>query len=54
VIGVWGFTGDMEKALQRFQLPRPDKLVTSLADAVKFAASMAPVPVLSGAYSDKL
>jgi hypothetical protein len=38
VIGVWGFAGDIEKALQRFQSPRPDKLVTSLADAVKFVA----------------
>jgi predicted PurR-regulated permease PerM len=38
VIGVWGFTGDLEKALQRFQPSRPDKLVTTLADAVKFVA----------------
>ena len=38
VIGVWGFTGDIEKALQRFQPSRPDKLVTTLADAVKFVA----------------
>ena len=38
VIGVWGFTGDLDKALQRFQPSRPDKLVTTLADAVKFVA----------------
>jgi hypothetical protein len=38
VIGVWGFTGDLDKALQRFQPSRPDKLVTTLADAVKFLA----------------
>jgi predicted PurR-regulated permease PerM len=38
VIGVWGFTGDLEKALQRFQPSSPDKLVTTLADAVKFVA----------------
>jgi hypothetical protein len=36
MIGVWGFTGDTERALQRFQPSHPDKLVTSLADAVKF------------------
>jgi len=36
VVGVWGFSGDMEKAMQRFQPLRPDKLVTSLADAVKW------------------
>lgn len=36
IIGVWGFTGDTERAMQRFQPSRPDKLVTSLADAVNF------------------
>jgi predicted PurR-regulated permease PerM len=35
VIGVWGFTGDIEKALQRFQPSRPDRLVATLAEAVK-------------------
>jgi predicted PurR-regulated permease PerM len=39
VIGVWGFSGDTEKALQRFQTPRPDKVVTSLADAIQFAGA---------------
>jgi hypothetical protein len=42
VIGVWGFTGDIETALQRFQPSRPDKLVTSLADAVKFVTPVSP------------
>jgi predicted PurR-regulated permease PerM len=41
VVGVWGFTGDLEKALQRFQPLRPDKLVTSLAGAVNFVAPVA-------------
>jgi predicted PurR-regulated permease PerM len=41
VIGVWGFTGDIEKALQRFQPSRPHKLVTTLADAVKCGAPTA-------------
>jgi predicted PurR-regulated permease PerM len=38
MIGVWGFTGDTEHALQRFQPSRPAKLATSLADAVQFVA----------------
>ena len=36
MIGVWGFTGDPERALQRVQSSSPDKLVTSLADAATF------------------
>jgi len=36
VIGVWGFNGDTERALQRFQPKRPDKLVTSLGDAIAY------------------
>lgn len=36
MIGVWGFTGDMERALQRFQPSRPGKFVTSMAEAVQF------------------
>ena len=35
VVGVWGFAGDTERAMERFQAPRPDKLVTSLADAIQ-------------------
>jgi predicted PurR-regulated permease PerM len=34
VVGVWGFAGETEGAMERFQTPRPDKLVTSLADAI--------------------
>lgn len=33
VVGVWGFTGETEQALERFQAPRPDQLVTSLEQA---------------------
>lgn len=36
MVGVWGFSGDPERALKRFQPPHPDKLVTSFADAVEF------------------
>jgi len=42
VIGVWGFTGDTELALQRFQPKRPDKLLTSLGDAVAYFAGATP------------
>lgn len=38
VVGVWGFAGDKERALQRFQTPHPEKLVTSLSDAVQWIA----------------
>ncbi len=57
VIGVWGFTGDTERALQRFQPVRPDRLVTSFANAVKFFVDSTPVArdssvaVLSGQVS---
>jgi predicted PurR-regulated permease PerM len=42
VIGVWGFTGDIERALQRFQPKRPHRLVTSLADAAGFFIGSTP------------
>jgi predicted PurR-regulated permease PerM len=35
VVGVWGFAGETERAMERFQSPRPDKLVTSMADAIQ-------------------
>jgi hypothetical protein len=35
VIGVWGFRGDSEKAKTRFERTRPDRLLTSLAQAVE-------------------
>ena len=38
IVGVWGFSGDCERAMQRFQPSRPNKLVTSLAEAMKFVA----------------
>jgi predicted PurR-regulated permease PerM len=33
VVGVWGFPGDTKQALERFQTPRPDHLVTTLQQA---------------------
>ncbi len=53
-IGVWGFTGEIEQALQRFQPKRPEKLMISLGEAVEFFAPAtaaaeddAAVPALS-------
>ncbi len=48
VIGVWGFTGDTGKAIQRFQPSHPDKLVTTLADAVAFVVVGEAAPVGDG------
>jgi predicted PurR-regulated permease PerM len=44
VVGVWGFAGDTERAMERFQAPRPDRLVTSLADAIQAVLN----PAVSG------
>jgi hypothetical protein len=35
IIGVWGFSGDTEKAKARFERTQPDRLVTSMAQAVE-------------------
>ena len=42
VIGVWGFTGDAQRALQRFQPSRPYGLVASLASAVELIVDAGP------------
>jgi hypothetical protein len=42
VIGVWGFTGDVDRALQRFHPSRPYGLVTSLANAVTLILDAEP------------
>jgi hypothetical protein len=39
VVGVWGFVGETERAMERFQAPRPENLVTSLAGAVELLLS---------------
>ena len=41
VIGVWGFSGDMEQALRRFDQSRPEKLLTSLAGAMEYLVGSA-------------
>jgi len=43
LIGVWGYTGEMERALQRFQPAPPNKFVSSLADALEYLGVAAPV-----------
>ena len=34
VVCVWGFSGDTQKAMARFERTQPDRLSTSLAEAV--------------------
>ncbi|HLX42161.1 MAG TPA: AI-2E family transporter [Bryobacteraceae bacterium] len=36
IVGVWGFSGDATRAVQRFEPARPDALVGSLASAVEW------------------
>ncbi len=36
VVGVWGFAGDVTKSLDRFESPRPERILVSLADAVSY------------------
>ena len=43
LIGVWGFNGDIERAVQRFKPWPPDKFVVSLADAIAYLHAPAPV-----------
>ena len=45
VIGVWGFTGDAQRALKRFQPSRPYGLVTSLAAAIGLIMDTEPATV---------
>ena len=42
MIGVWGFSGDTARALQRFLPSRPTGLATSLAQAVQFVVDANP------------
>jgi predicted PurR-regulated permease PerM len=42
LIGVWGFSGEIEPALQRFQPALPAKLVNSLAGALEFLNQTTP------------
>jgi hypothetical protein len=42
LIGVWDFSGDSARALQRFLPSRPARLVSSLAEAVQFVVDANP------------
>jgi predicted PurR-regulated permease PerM len=36
IVGIWGFGGDVEKALDRFEEPRPAHILTTLTDALQY------------------
>jgi predicted PurR-regulated permease PerM len=36
LIGIWGFSGEIERALKRFEPSAPDKFAVSLADALEY------------------
>jgi len=42
MVGVWGFKGDTEKAKARFERAQPDRLITSLAQALMQIEALAP------------
>ena len=42
VVGLWGFKGDMDKANAHFERGQPDRLMTSLAEAVVQIEELAP------------
>ena len=45
LVCVWGFTGDTTKAMARFERTGPDRLSTSLAEAIDHIRELtAPVP----------
>jgi predicted PurR-regulated permease PerM len=45
VVCVWGFTGDAQKAMARFERSQPDRLSTSIAEAVVHVQELAcPAP----------
>jgi hypothetical protein len=39
---LWRFGADADKALQRFEPPRPERILTSLSDAVEYFKPSAP------------
>jgi hypothetical protein len=44
VVGVWGFTGDVQLALDRFEQPRPDRILISLTDAIDYFSGTSRLP----------
>jgi hypothetical protein len=51
VVGVWGFSGDTEKAKARFERTQPDRLLTSMAQAIEQIQGLIrpPAPVTPAA-----
>jgi hypothetical protein len=48
VVGVWGYSGDTQKAMARFERTQPDRLSTSLAEAVEHVQELArPKPAVA-------
>jgi len=45
LVGVWGYQGDIDKALARFERARPDQLIMSLAQALEYI--MGPAELMS-------
>ena len=55
VVGIWGFSGDTEKAKLRFERQVPDALVTTLSAAEQYVAEFGSKhAVLAGALPNKL
>jgi predicted PurR-regulated permease PerM len=46
LIGVWGFSGEIDRALQRFHPSPPEKLVGTLGDALEYLGVTAPVEAM--------
>jgi hypothetical protein len=49
VTGIWGFKGDTEKAKARFERNQPDRLVTSLVQALEQIEELVSPPRSSSA-----
>ena len=43
VVGIWGFSGDREKAKSRFERQRPETILTSLSETAKYVAELGKV-----------
>jgi predicted PurR-regulated permease PerM len=40
MVGIWGFSGDLDKAKARFERQQPETIVTTLAEATKYVAEL--------------
>jgi hypothetical protein len=46
--GIWGFSGDLDKAKERFGSTRPDRVVASIAQAVEQISEWGNATLASG------